>query len=100
MAARSWDRGQLSRPRRFVTRPKGGIIMPTATLIRPEPPPAPGHSPFVPGVRPPEPFTLVIFGATGHLAARKLLPALYGLWRGQFLPRELVVVGVGRRDKS
>jgi glucose-6-phosphate 1-dehydrogenase len=47
-----------------------------------------------------EPFTLVIFGATGDLAHRKLLPALYGLWHGGFLPDQFAVVGVGRRDKN
>src|SRR5262245_56007432 len=65
-------------------------------------PAAPAHqpSPFVPGVQRPEPFTLVIFGATGDLAARKLLPALYGLWHAGFLPEPFAVVGVGRRDKN
>src|SRR5439155_5670118 len=74
--------------------------MATATVIRPEAGPAPGQSPFIPGVQPPEPFTLVIFGATGDLAARKLLPALYGLWQGRFLPENFVIVGVARRSKS
>jgi glucose-6-phosphate 1-dehydrogenase len=55
-------------------------------------------SPFVPGVQPPEPFSLVLFGATGDLAARKLLPALYGLWQARFLPGQFAIVGVGRRD--
>jgi glucose-6-phosphate 1-dehydrogenase len=48
----------------------------------------------------PDPFTLVMFGATGDLAARKLFPALSALARGQFLPAKFVVVGVGRRNKS
>jgi glucose-6-phosphate 1-dehydrogenase len=74
--------------------------MPSATVTRPEPPPGPRHSPFVPGVRPLEPFTLVLFGATGDLAARKLLPALYGLWHGGLLPERFAVAGVGRREKS
>jgi glucose-6-phosphate 1-dehydrogenase len=74
--------------------------VPTATVIRPVAALAPGASPFIPGVQPPEPFTLVIFGATGDLAARKLLPALYGLWHNRFLPPKFAVLGVGRRDKS
>jgi glucose-6-phosphate 1-dehydrogenase len=57
-------------------------------------------SPFVASVRPPEPFTLVIFGVTGDLAARKLLPAMYGLWRGSYLPSRFAIVGVGRRPKG
>jgi glucose-6-phosphate 1-dehydrogenase len=48
----------------------------------------------------PEPFSLVIFGATGDLASRKLLPALYGLWHDRFLPDQFALVGVGRRDKN
>jgi glucose-6-phosphate 1-dehydrogenase len=59
-----------------------------------------GPSPFLAGVQPPDPFTLVIFGATGDLAARKLLPALDSLWRGRRLPGRFAVVGVGRRDKN
>jgi glucose-6-phosphate 1-dehydrogenase len=77
--------------------------MPT-DVIRPQAPSRPAalpqRSPFIPGVQPPEPFTLVIFGATGDLAARKLLPALFGLWHGHFLPDHFAVVGLGRRDKN
>src|ERR1043165_2893150 len=62
--------------------------------------PAPERSPFVPGVHLPDPFALVIFGATGDLAARKLLPALYGLWHDRLLPEQFAIIGVGRRDKN
>ena len=55
---------------------------------------------FLPGVVTPEPFTLVIFGATGDLAQRKLLPALAGLWQEKFFPDKFAVVGVGRRPKA
>jgi glucose-6-phosphate 1-dehydrogenase len=55
---------------------------------------------FLGTAKPPDPFTLVIFGATGDLTARKLLPALFGLWRDEFLPPQFAVVGVGRREKS
>jgi glucose-6-phosphate 1-dehydrogenase len=44
--------------------------------------------------------TVVIFGATGDLAARKLLPALYNLAVRQALPDAFRVVGVGRRAMS
>src|ERR687895_1348044 len=40
--------------------------------------------------------TLVIFGASGDLTKRKLLPALYSLARGQRLPARFAVVGIGR----
>ena len=55
---------------------------------------------FVGSIKPLDPFTLVIFGATGDLTARKLLPALFGLWSDRFLPPQFAVVGVGRRAKS
>jgi len=44
--------------------------------------------------------TLVIFGATGNLAATKLLPALYHLESKDHLPEGLRVVGLGRRGWS
>jgi glucose-6-phosphate 1-dehydrogenase len=45
----------------------------------------------------PPPTTLVIFGGTGDLAARKLLPAVYNLRRGGLLPERFRVIGIGRR---
>ncbi|MGO9111152.1 MAG: glucose-6-phosphate dehydrogenase [Thermoguttaceae bacterium] len=47
-----------------------------------------------------QPAVLVIFGATGDLTARKLLPALFGLDQGGYLPAELVILGIGRRTKN
>src|SRR4029453_1732250 len=44
----------------------------------------------------PGPTTLVIFGATGDLTRRKLLPAVYNLSRGQRLPAPFPGLGVGR----
>ncbi|MBE3574258.1 MAG: glucose-6-phosphate dehydrogenase [Firmicutes bacterium] len=46
------------------------------------------------------PCTVVIFGATGDLAQRKLFPALYGLHRDGLLDPRTQVVGVGRREKT
>jgi glucose-6-phosphate 1-dehydrogenase len=48
----------------------------------------------------PGPTTLVIFGATGDLTRRKLLPALYRLFRGQRLPARFSIVGVAREDRG
>ena len=48
----------------------------------------------------PEPCTLVIFGATGDLTHRKLVPALYNLAADGALPPAMSVVGFARRDKS
>jgi glucose-6-phosphate 1-dehydrogenase len=44
-----------------------------------------------------EPATIVIFGATGDLTSRKLMPALFELRRKGFLPERTGVVGVGRK---
>ena len=48
----------------------------------------------------PEPTTLVIFGASGDLTKRKLLPALYHLARSQRLPAQFRVLGIARTDWS
>src|SRR3989337_2633172 len=50
--------------------------------------------------RTPEPTTLVIFGAPGELAERKLMPALYSLAVDGLLPGGFSVVGFARREKS
>lgn len=47
-----------------------------------------------------DPCTLVIFGATGDLTARKLFPALYNLQREGRLPSHFACVGFARREKS
>jgi len=44
------------------------------------------------------PLVLVIFGITGDLAQRKLLPALYHLQLAGDLPGKLKIVGISRRD--
>jgi glucose-6-phosphate 1-dehydrogenase len=44
--------------------------------------------------------TLVIFGATGDLARRKLLPALYNLAHEGALPERFNMIGVSRRDQT
>jgi glucose-6-phosphate 1-dehydrogenase len=46
------------------------------------------------------PCIFVIFGATGDLTARKLVPALYNLAREGQLPAHFACVGFARRDKS
>ena len=50
--------------------------------------------------RVPEPCIVVIFGASGDLTKRKLLPALFHLEQQGLLPKEFAVVGVARRDLS
>ena len=46
--------------------------------------------------RPAGPCAIVIFGASGDLTKRKLIPALYNLKTNGLLPKELAVVGVAR----
>ena len=46
----------------------------------------------------PGPSALVIFGGSGDLAHRKLVPALYNLALRGLLPAGFGVIGVGRRD--
>ena len=46
------------------------------------------------------PCTLVIFGASGDLTARKLIPALYHLHLDGLLPEPFRVIGFARREKS
>ncbi len=53
-------------------------------------------SPFG-GPRHPDPCSLVIFGATGDLTHRKLMPALYDLQCHGVLPCGLTIVGYGRK---
>ncbi len=45
-----------------------------------------------------EPAIIVIFGITGDLAQRYLLPALYHLVKDELLPEHTVILGVSRRD--
>ena len=41
---------------------------------------------------------IVIFGATGDLCKRKLIPALYKLWEKKLLPDNFQITGTARRD--
>ena len=44
--------------------------------------------------------TVTIFGASGDLTARKLLPALFDLWNDGYLSDEAPIIGVARREKT
>ena len=50
--------------------------------------------------RPPEPFALTIFGASGDLTQRKLMPALYSLALRGLLPDDFGIVGVSRTEMT
>jgi glucose-6-phosphate 1-dehydrogenase len=48
--------------------------------------------------RVPEPCALVVFGVTGDLSRKKLLPAIYDLANRGLLPADFVLLGFARRD--
>ena len=48
----------------------------------------------------PQDATILIFGASGDLTARKLIPALFRLWRDGYLSDDSPIVGVARREKT
>jgi glucose-6-phosphate 1-dehydrogenase len=48
--------------------------------------------------RVPEPCALVVFGVTGDLARKKLLPAVYDIANRGLLPSDFVLLGFARRD--
>src|SRR5450631_2691755 len=50
--------------------------------------------------RPGDPCVMVIFGASGDLTKRKLIPALYNLAKDNLLSKEFAVVGVARNEMS
>jgi glucose-6-phosphate 1-dehydrogenase len=60
------------------------------------------ENPLVEGLErlPVHPTTLVIFGATGDLAKRKLLPAIYNLAHEGALPERFNLVGVSRGEQT
>src|SRR5215468_3223521 len=47
-----------------------------------------------------DPCVVVIFGASGDLTRRKLIPAVLNLQNAGFLPRNVAVVGVARSPMS
>ena len=44
--------------------------------------------------------TIVIFGATGDLCRRKLIPALYKLWNKMMIPEDVKIIGASRSDHT
>ena len=43
---------------------------------------------------------IVIFGATGDLCKKKLIPALYKLWQKDLLPENFLILGAARREPT
>jgi len=61
-----------------------------------ETPGAIAHDAGLDFLRAKDPVTVVIFGASGDLAKRKLLPALYQLQESGYLPERYSVIGFSR----
>src|SRR3974377_1165452 len=57
-------------------------------------------SPSADSRKPSEPCSIVIFGASGDLTARKLIPALYHLCKEHSMPQDFRIIGFPRREKS
>ncbi|MEL7491071.1 MAG: glucose-6-phosphate dehydrogenase [Pseudomonadota bacterium] len=51
-----------------------------------------------PQLLPVDPFDLVVFGAAGDLALRKLIPSLFHRWRDNQIPAESKIIGVSRSE--
>lgn len=47
-----------------------------------------------------DPLVFTIFGASGDLAKRKLIPAIFQLYKGNYLPDDFAVLGVSRSSYS
>lgn len=47
-----------------------------------------------------EPCSIVIFGASGDLTARKLIPAFYHLFKEKQMPADFRIIGFARREKT
>ena len=70
-------------------------IIPTRKKIVSQPP---RRKPGLEQDRVPDPSILVIFGASGDLTHRKLLPALYSLAHDGLLPAGQAIVGFARQE--
>ncbi len=61
------------------------------------------HNPLLDGLRirrRPDPCILVIFGASGDLTTKKLMPALYSLAYRRLLPEKFGIVGAARSEET
>ena len=45
-----------------------------------------------------DPFTLIIFGASGDLTRRKLIPALFALYASRTLPEPFAIIAIARTE--
>ena len=68
--------------------------MPSAQIIRAHGPAMKIGTDMTTSAAAKEPLVMVLFGATGDLSGRKILPALFALWQGKFMPDKIVIIGV------
>src|SRR5262245_54136457 len=47
-----------------------------------------------------DPCSIIIFGASGDLTSRKLIPAFYHLFLDKQMPSEFRIIGFARREKT
>ncbi|HMI66653.1 MAG TPA: hypothetical protein VK517_11475, partial [Cyclobacteriaceae bacterium] len=47
-----------------------------------------------------QPTLFFIFGGTGDLTSRKLIPALFNLFLDSWLPQNFAIVGLGRTEQT
>lgn len=66
------------------------------TTVEAKAPPMDIPPPECVAVGPLDPCTIVIFGASGDLTSRKLVPALYNLYLNDGLPKPFIIVGASR----
>jgi hypothetical protein len=59
-----------------------------------------GEKLAAPGLRPAPPCAMVIFGASGDLTHRKLIPALFDLYQAGLLGKQFAVLGFSRSALS
>ena len=46
------------------------------------------------------PTTMILFGATGDLSRKKIIPAIFNLYQKKRLPEKFKILGFSRRDLS
>src|SRR5205823_2634995 len=95
----------LPRGRRSPTRPRSSPRFVTSSAGTPSRPkrrrrPDLEGSSDVAGLKPPEPQAVVIFGASGDLTRRKLLPAFWHLFVEGLLPDGFAIVGYARTEMT
>src|SRR5215469_10759395 len=82
-------------PSRRLRKSEGPIMTPSKSAVAEDVEPAKKSS-----ISPADPCTIVIFGASGDLSRRKLVPALYGLAAQNCLARRFAIIGFARTPMS